>query len=157
MIKPREFGAPIVANGAVKEKIIRKKNDLKWAVIVLSILVIIGCGSSCYFYFKYTNLKNNPRVEAKSETEILLAKVDKLMELPRDETPTVATVADAEQLKNQKFFQNAQNGDKVLAYAKSMKAILYRPSLDKIIEVAPMVFNGDSNAETSATGTPAVE
>lgn len=57
------------------------------------------------------------------------------MELPAGEQPTLATVADQEKLKGQDFFSHAQNGDKLLIYPKAKKAILYRPSTGKIIEV----------------------
>jgi len=60
------------------------------------------------------------------------------MELPKDEEPTIATVLDKEKLKDQLFFAKAENGDKVIIYSKNQKAILYRPSINKIIDVAPI-------------------
>lgn len=69
----------------------------------------------------------------------ILSKVEKNILLPEDETPTVATISDVEKLKSsQLFFAKAENGDKVLIYTKAKKAILYRPSIAKIIEVAPI-------------------
>lgn len=70
-----------------------------------------------------------------------------IMELPQDEQPTVATVLDKDKLKDQGFFVKAENGDKVVIYSKARKAILYRESAKKIIEVAPIEL---SQAETSA-------
>ena len=61
------------------------------------------------------------------------------MELPTDETPTIATIADKDKLKDQPFFSKAENGDKILAFNKAMLAILYRPSVNKIINVAPII------------------
>jgi hypothetical protein len=60
------------------------------------------------------------------------------MVLPADETPTIATVSDPEKLKDQPFFANAKKGDKVLIFSNSAKAILYSPTEDKIVEVAPI-------------------
>ncbi len=81
----------------------------------------------------------------KDETQQLVDRLGKFMELPSNETPTLATVSDVESLKAQVFFKNAQNSDQVLLYAEAGKAILYRPSTQKIIEVATI--------NTGATGT----
>jgi predicted ABC-class ATPase len=62
----------------------------------------------------------------------------------------VATISDATKLKDQSFFVNAKNGDELLAYTKAMEAILYRPSINKIIAVAPIVIN---NNQTTAAPT----
>jgi len=76
----------------------------------------------------------------------LVKEVGQLIELPK-ETPTVATITDENKLKDQAFFANAKNGDKVLIFTNSKKAILYRPSLKKIIEVAPINL-GQSQTQT---------
>lgn len=74
-------------------------------------------------------------------TEQIIAKVGKLVELPQGEEPTIATVTDLEPLQGQAFFAGAAVGDKVLIFSKSKKAILYRPSTNKIITVAPISQN----------------
>lgn len=119
-----------------------KKIKLKRFVVFLLILVALaGVGGSYYFYQKYTALKANPEAVAKKETDALVAEVAKLMELPKDEAPTVAVISDKEKLKDQVFFNAAQNGDVLLAYTTAMKAILYRPSTNKIVNVAPISIN----------------
>lgn len=104
--------------------------------LVLFILVLIGVS----FYLFSQNLVKNPfdPPTPEEEVKILTSKIGKLIELPTGETPTVATVSDKTKLLDQPFFKNAQNGDKVLIYSKTAKAILYRPSINKIIEVAPV-------------------
>lgn len=80
-------------------------------------------------------------------------KVGRLIELPSDEQPTIVTVSDKDKLAGQLFFLNAQDGDKVLIFPKAGKAILYRPSEDKIIEVG--VVNSDKwSPLPAATPTP---
>jgi hypothetical protein len=69
-----------------------------------------------------------------SQGQPLENKVSLLVDLPQGETPTIATVNDASKLKNQAFFANAKDGDKVLIYSKAGKAVLYRPSSNRIIE-----------------------
>ena len=84
-----------------------------------------------------------------AETDATVAKVGKLIALPTDEKPTVATVTDASKVKDQTFFQNSVNGDVVLIYTKAQKAILYRPSENKIVEV------GAVNIDNQAVQVPA--
>lgn len=72
-----------------------------------------------------------------SEAE-LMQRISLLIQLPQGEEPTIAAVADLEPLKTQSFFRNARVGDIVLMYKKSLRAILYDPELNKIIEVAPI-------------------
>lgn len=87
-------------------------------------------------------VKSNPQALVQQQTDALIAKVGALMTLPSGETPTVAEVSDATAAKKQSaFFANAENGDKVLMYAKAGTAILYRPSTNKIVLVAPLTFN----------------
>lgn len=82
--------------------------------------------------------QSTPQNVQSDEITALQAELSKFLELPADDTPTLATVSDVEKVKDQTFFKNAQNGDKVLLYSKAGKAILYRPSTKKLIEVAPI-------------------
>jgi len=86
-------------------------------------------------------LLKNPTQTAKVEVKEMVEKVEKLIELPKDETPTIATVSDLSKLKNQSFFANAKKYDKIFIYTKAKKAYLYRPSENKIIEVAAINLN----------------
>lgn len=101
-------------------------------------------------------LNNNPQIAVQKQTNELIAKVGSLIDLPKNETPTVANVSDAAAAKKQSaFFNNALNGDKVLMYAKAGEAILYRPSTNKIVLVAPLTFtdNAASTAKPAASST----
>lgn len=91
-----------------------------------------------------TNNQSNPNDVLAQADKQLVEAVGKLMILPADEAPTIATVTDLEKLKGQPFFANAAVGDKVLIYTKAQKAILYRPSEDKIIELAPLNIGSGS-------------
>lgn len=88
---------------------------------------------------------------AKAEVANLVEEVKKLISVPSDEMPTVATVSDSEKLKNNAFFANAMNGDKVLIFTTTKKAILYRPSENKIIEVGPISIGTSSASQTEQT------
>ncbi len=110
-------------------------------IFLLIITAVLGVGGSYYFYGKYQAIKANPNLEAQKETEALVLTLGKLMELPINEIPTIATISDREKLKDQPFFRAAENGDKLFAYNTSMIAILYRPRTNKIINVAPITIN----------------
>lgn len=120
------------------EKLLRKNN------IIIAVLFLIAAGaiaSSVYFYVqnkKTQQLLKNPTLSAQAEIENLMSKVGNLMELPKNEQPTIATVTDVTKLKDQSFFSKAKNGDKLLIYTKERKAILYDPTTDKIVEAGPV-------------------
>ncbi|MCL4353927.1 LytR C-terminal domain-containing protein [Patescibacteria group bacterium] len=127
---------------------------------IVFVVVAIALISSFYFYSKYQQaqkLLNDPSQASKAETQELLTKVGNLIVLPSGETPTVATVSDKKKLANQAFFKNAENDDKVLIYSQAQKAILYRPSINKLIEVASVnlnMLNNQKSANKSISPTP---
>lgn len=91
-----------------------------------------------------------PILSAEATTRKLVDEVGMTIILPQDELPTVAKVADASQLNNQPFFANARTGDDILIYEKAKKAILWRPSVRRIVEVSSLI---GSFASTNATTT----
>lgn len=86
----------------------------------------------------FLSRNTDPKAVAEKEVKDLTAAVGSLMVLPEGEIPQIATVSDPSRLKGQEFFKNAKVGDKVLIYNKSKKAILYSPSIRKILDVAPL-------------------
>ncbi|OGG31364.1 hypothetical protein A3A63_02265 [Candidatus Gottesmanbacteria bacterium RIFCSPLOWO2_01_FULL_46_9] len=141
---------------------IPKFPPIKKEYMVVVALIIFAVVPSVFFYTQYQMAKQrlaNPAQFAAEEGKKLVDAVSKLMTLPGDEVPTVATVNDKEKLKNQPFFANTENGDKVLIYTNAKKAILYRPSINKIIDVAPVNIgptNASESAQIAAVATPAV-
>ncbi len=129
----------------------------KW-VRIIGIVILLGAASvpSVYYYRKYQIARQqiaNPVELSQTQTKDLIDAVGKLIELPADEQPTIATVTDADKLRSQAFFLNSQNGDRVLIYTTAKKAILYRPALNKIIEVAPVNI-GQSATASGQISTP---
>ncbi len=108
----------------------------------------------------YTMKPENSKDVAQAEIDDITKKVGLLMDIPT-ENPTIASISDASKLREQPFFAKAQNGDKVLIFNAAQKAVLYRPSTNKIIEVAlykPPVVNqpeqGVAGAAISAIPSP---
>ena len=119
----------------------KDRKKLKGLLVALTVLVALGLGALIYGYIdakKDIKRLSNPTEAGKIEKTELVAKVSQLIELPKGEEPTLATVQDVKKLQSQAFFKNAQNGDKVLIYTQSKRAILYRPSTNKVIESAPV-------------------
>lgn len=110
-----------------------EKLGTKVILLTLTLLLVISAGGAVYFYKELRKTQKDTTYEVQD----VLKQVSRHMILP-DGTPTVATVTDPERLKDQSFFVNAKTDDKVLIYTNARKAILYRPSEDKIIEVAPL-------------------
>ncbi len=128
----------------------KKLNFNKILLIILAVLAIAGILLAAYYYREYRMLKANPQAASEEEVRSIVAEIGKIMDLPNDEEPSLATILDKEKIKDQPFFKNAENGDKLLAYSKAMKAILYRPSTGRIIEVAPLTIDQPSGAPSAA-------
>jgi hypothetical protein len=123
----------------------------KMSLTLLVLIAIGGVVTSLYFFRQYTLLKNNPDMVAQKETARIIASLGKMIELPSDEVPTMATITDKEKLKDQLFFRKTENGDIVLAYNQALQAILYRPTSNKIIAVAPIVLTPEEQAKRDKT------
>jgi hypothetical protein len=131
---------------------ILKQKFMSVVVPVIALAAVIVAG---YLYSQVRLLKQNPQAVAQKEAADLMVKVGKLLVLPADETPTIATVSDPEALKDQAFFAQAVKGDKVLIYAQAKKAILYSVTMNKIIDVAPLNIGTQKAVTPPAATTPA--
>lgn len=132
---------------------IRKSRHVSPAVMVLGVLLAITVSVAGYFYYEYRQgLKPADAEEIKN----LTAELGKIMELPDGEVPTLATVTDKGKLADQPFFRKAENGDKVLIYTNNGRAIIYRPSTKKIIDVTAVNVNADQSG-TNKPSTPEVQ
>lgn len=122
-------------------------------VVLLIALVVVAAGAAS-IYGKYQETQKqvevlkNPQEAARVETKETMEAVGKLIALPEDETPTIATVTNNDRLKDQPFFSKAENGDKVLIYPQAKRAILYRPSTNKIIEVGAVNIGDQTQTQT---------
>jgi len=122
------------------------------AVILLAVACLSLKSDNTTLKKDNTNLNNqvvsinaNPQALVQQQTNDLLTKVGKLTTLPTSETPTIAVVSDVNAARLQSpFFKNAQNGDKVLMYVKAGEAVLYRPTTNKVILVAPLTLTNST-------------
>ena len=111
-----------------------------------AVLALVACvviiGTLTYGYISTKHQLTNLSHPQPTNTEVgqLTASIGKHLELPT-ETPTIATVEDVSKLNTQAFFKSAQNGDKVLIYPKTGRALLYRPGTQKVIEYSRVSLN----------------
>lgn len=127
------------------------KNSKK--VVFIVILILISLVFIISLYLKYSSLKkenellSNPQEASKIENEKIQEQVGKLVLIPENESVSIFTVSDMSRLKDNPFYVNAEIGDKVLIFDKSKKIILYRQSVNKVINIS--VVENKSNLNNS--------
>lgn len=114
-----------------------KKPDLHQSLYIGIALLVVLIGIVGFVQFRKKDefkTENNPQ-KAREVAESLLETVGRIYVLPK-EVPTVATVTDVKDLPDQNFYKQAENGDKILIFANAQKIILYRPGINKVVDVA---------------------
>jgi hypothetical protein len=121
----------------------------------LAIIVFIIWTAAFFEFGRYTVYQANPGLEGQEQAAQILHNVGQLIQLPTDETPTMATISDAASAKQgQPFLANAENGDVLIVYQNAGEALLYRPSTNKLIAVGPV--DTSSSADATATQPPPI-
>lgn len=127
-----------------------EKKSVLISFILLILVALGGSGAGIYYYYQYQSLlarTNDPNIAVKD----LLGKIGKLIDLPSDEQPTVATVTNPDLIKSQSFFAKAKKGDRVILYPNARLAILYDEEANKIINFGTINVG---TATGSASKTP---
>ena len=133
----------------------KRKPNRKQGLTALAIVVLIGV--SIFLGVRYHQSQNqvkllaNPQTAAQQQVAETVAAVSKIVVLPANETPTLATVSDASKLSSQAFFAKAKNGDKVLIYTQAKEAILYRPSTKQVVQISPINLGSSTSSSSSTT------
>lgn len=160
----RDFSsAPTMPKSPAQRPVKSRMSFLKFLLLILSYVIVAA------IVWKVSDQwKNDPaKQQAKADQQIrsTVDKVRKLMILPdpESELPQVAVVNDAAGLaKSQAFFADVKDGDEVLIYLKAQKAIVYRASENKIVNVGPVIADQSASAakpqapaapSTSSSGT----
>lgn len=120
-------------------------------IFIIAIFVVLFAstlisGAVAYSFYKqsqvnYDSSASNALNQTSSADQYaeLISKVREVVLVPADEQPTIAAIANIEQVKteNPSFYAEAQNGDIVLIF--STKAIIYRETPGLIVNIAPVV------------------
>lgn len=79
-----------------------------------------------------------PQNLKEDEVKRMVTEVAKVARIPNNETPSIATITDVSKLKDQPFFKDAKNGDILLVFNSSGKAVLYDPKDKKIVDITTL-------------------
>lgn len=84
--------------------------------------------------------------ENKAKAKALVDEVRKLIDIPADAEPTVATIVDVDVLKSKNpFYAKAENGDFLVV--TPTRAILYSQKKKKILDVVPVQLDQQSSSQ----------
>lgn len=120
-------------------------------LLVAAALALAGFVGTVIFYQKYQNVKSNPaqaqKAQNTAETQRVLGELKKILRVDEKESPTVARVEDPAKLQkaNAEFYKNVQKGDYLVIFPK--RAVIYRESLNQIINIAPIINTSGTSAE----------
>ena len=140
------------------------KNLLTFLTIIV-MLALAGTGYMYYQYQKTTSELKKIKTQTGSssakddEVKKIVAEIAKLIRLPENDTPSIATITDVSKLKEQPPFKDAKNGDILLVFNSSGKVVLYDPKDKKIVNVTTLSNSPSFNQQfkvviRNGTSTP---
>lgn len=141
-----------------------KKNIGRLILIIVALVIL---GALTYFGWSWWDLRKQVDTLLKPEgieelqkkqTEELLNKMKEHIVLPDDEEPIIATVTDAEALKEEsEFYALAKNDDVVVIYVRAKKAFLFDPFSNRVLNVGPVITDENSEGTETLEGSVSVE
>jgi hypothetical protein len=120
----------------ISESVFNKKPaPLKIILIALAGIAILVAAFFAWQYFvpKDDAAKNQATVKR------VVAEVGAIYLLPEGE-PSVVQIQDKGQLKDQLFYEKAENGDYILVYEKDKIAVIYRDTVKKIVNAGAITL-----------------
>lgn len=128
-------------------------------VFLLFLVFVASLSGMGWSYYQYRQVKQElaklrtnegQAALAKQETDALLQQVKKHILIP-DEEPVVASIVNAAELsKQQPFYSGAQDGDKLIVFPESEKALIYSPSRDILVSAGPAFVQPESQTATDS-------
>lgn len=130
----------------------------KSIIAILIVIVILALAGAGFMYYQYqktaselkkvkTQTAASSSTPKEDEVKKIVAEVAKLARLPENEIPSIATITDVSKLKDQPFFKDAKNGDILLVFNTSGKAVLYDPKEKKIVDVTTLSTSSSFNQQ----------
>jgi hypothetical protein len=107
--------------------------------LIVLLLTLIAAGT--FWYLTNSPWQYNYTPAPAEGVDAVAKRVAELVAVPDNESPTVITVANPQELRQWPLFRESQIGDKVLVYKKSGRIIVYNPTKDKIVAAGMVVSN----------------
>lgn len=138
---PEHLASPSTATKKARRKI----SVVKIFFLFVFFALIAGIAVTGYLYYQarqklmFLSTPQGQQQLSAKEIEAVQAQLSKLTLLP-EESPVVATITDAGYLASQSaFYQQSQNGDKVVVYPVAQKAFIFSPSRNIIVNSGPLI------------------
>lgn len=115
-----------------KRVFVRRRVVIPLVVASLALAASVGA-------YVFLGASSAPQTLTEAEVQKIIAEVGELIILPADETPLVASVVNAELLRaTESFYRHAQDGNILLLYTESGRAILYDRERDIIVNIGTL-------------------
>jgi len=107
--------------------------------VLVPLMVAVFAVAASAGAFLFLAAPSNSQSLTEAEVQKLVASVGELIILPTDETPLVASVVNAELLRaSESFYRHASDGNILLLYTNSGRAILYDRERDIIVNIGTL-------------------
>jgi hypothetical protein len=127
-----------------------RHHALAVSIVIALLLLILS-----FFAGRWSVYRVHPELSGEDQAGAILQKVGQLIQLPQNETPSMATINDAASAKaGQPFLKDAENGDVLIVYSTAGEAILYRPSTNKLVAVGPVTSGSSDEGDTTPAPKP---
>lgn len=121
----------------------KKKILIIGAAACVVVLGVLG-------YIVWGVIFKDPNAANKATAARVIKEVSALYLAPNEEA-TVVKIEDKSKLTSQTFFDRAENGDFLLIYPKAKQAIIYRESVNKMINAGPVNLPEQGQAPQGTT------
>lgn len=132
----------------------RWKKKLFWIAGAAVVLLLLTKFTS--YDAKVPWLGEGDEAKAEAKTEEVVRQIQKHITLPEGDEPVIATIEDiAKLVADQPFYQGAENGDVLVIYPKTAKAMIYSPKRDVLVNVGPIQMPDQQPNPVASTGSVA--
>lgn len=133
---------------------LRTRTKIAPLPLIFGLLLVGSMVFGGYYFRQYQSLKSASSKTPEEQNKDLVALINKVYELPKDEEPGLVAKVKDEAIfkKDYPVFVNARVGDDLLLYEKSQLAVLYRSSENKVIHTAQINFKQGASVQIIAPG-----